>query len=154
DLVRSYPSVVLYRELLGRLYSHVGACLFKKGQLDAALREFQTALEVNPKYPYAHANLAIALTQKGDLEGAARALQAAIRLRASFAPFHYQLGGVLSRLGEIDRAVTQYEEACRLDPQDTAARALLTRAKQRGTLFARLPSVLAYKDQPKSPVEA
>jgi Tfp pilus assembly protein PilF len=49
----------------------LGSCFFNQGKVDEAIKEFRRALELDPYYVDAHANLATALQQQGKVEEAA-----------------------------------------------------------------------------------
>jgi protein O-mannosyl-transferase len=51
-------------------HSNLGNVLFRKGQVDEALKQFQKALEICPNYPEADINLGAAIFQKGQVDQA------------------------------------------------------------------------------------
>jgi protein O-mannosyl-transferase len=59
----------------------IGITLAKKGDLDAALLEFQAAVRINPNDPAVRRNLGVILAEKGDPDGAIRQFQAALRIQ-------------------------------------------------------------------------
>ena len=56
----------------------------KKGDLGGAIQWHKRALQLNPKYTYAHYSLACALRDSGDDKGAIESFEKAIRLRPEF----------------------------------------------------------------------
>jgi predicted Zn-dependent protease len=60
--------------------------LFRKGQLDEAVAQFQKAVEINPNSFAIHYNLGNALFQKGQLDEAITQFQEVLRLKSDFGP--------------------------------------------------------------------
>jgi Flp pilus assembly protein TadD len=94
----------------------LGAGLYKKGQLDEAIRQYEAAIRLKPDYPGAHNDLGNALDEQGQTDEAIRQYQEVIRLKPDYAEAHYNLGAVLDRKGQIDEAIRQFQEAVRLKP--------------------------------------
>ena len=94
----------------------LGVVLFKKGQTDEAIRQFQTTIRLNPRHAQAHYNLGIALLKKGQVDAAIRCYQEAIRLQPDYAEAHNNLGSALGSKGQMDEAIRQFQEAVRLKP--------------------------------------
>jgi tetratricopeptide (TPR) repeat protein len=94
----------------------LGVVLFKKGQIDEAIGQFQTTLRINPRHAQAQYNLGIALARKGQLDEAIRHYQEAIRLSPDYAEAHNNLGSALGNRGQMDEAIRQFQEATRLKP--------------------------------------
>jgi Flp pilus assembly protein TadD len=97
-------------------HNNLGAALVAKGQMDEAIRQYQEALRLKPRYTNARCNLAAALVNKGQIDEALSQYQEAIRLKPGFADAHYSLGIALVTKGQIDEAIRQYQEAIRLKP--------------------------------------
>jgi protein O-mannosyl-transferase len=94
----------------------LGVVLFKKGQVDEAIRQFQTSLRINPRHAQAQYNLGVALVTKGQADEAIRHYQEAIRLNPDYAEAHNNLGSTLGSKGQLDEAIQQFREATRLKP--------------------------------------
>ena len=92
----------------------LGASLYKKGQIDEAIHQYEEAIRLKPNYPGAHNDLGNALDEKGQTDEA-------IRLKPDYAEAHYNLGAVLDRKGQLDEAIRQFQEAVRLKPHYAAA---------------------------------
>jgi Flp pilus assembly protein TadD len=99
----------------------LGAALYKQGQLDEAIRQYEEAIRLKPGDPGAHNDLGNALDEKGQTDGAIRQYQEALRLKPDYAEAHYNLGAVLDRKGQLDEALLQFQEAVRLKPHYAAA---------------------------------
>ncbi len=107
--------------LLGLAYSLVG-------RPDAALAEFDRALELNPRYVDAHLNRAVTLNDLGRYEEATQAFAAAQGLGAAdhtgiaapaasrLANMHAELGEAYLEAGGARQAIAQFEEAVALRP--------------------------------------
>ena len=94
----------------------LGILLARKGQIDQAIREFQTTLRLNPRWAEAHYNLGILLVRKGRIDEAIDQYQEAIRLYPDYAEAYNNLGIALSRKGQMDEAARQFQEATRRNP--------------------------------------
>ena len=118
-----------------RLFYTYGAFLDKRGELDAAIAQYQRALEVDPNLADAHSELATAFFTKGDSQKAEAHYLEAARLDPKRADVHSNLGSLLLREGKTSQAIIQYEEALRIDPTLTEAAENLRVAKQSDTRF-------------------
>jgi protein O-mannosyl-transferase len=103
------------------IHTNLGAALASKGDLDAAIQEFQEALWINPNYTVAHNNLGVALTSKGDLNAAIREYQEALRINPNYTDAHYNLGVALTSKGDLNAAIREFQEALRINPNYTDA---------------------------------
>ena len=122
-----------------RLFYTYGAFLDKRGELDAAIAQYQRALEVDPNLADAHSELATALLTKGDSQKAEAHYLEAARLDPKRADIHSNLGTLLLNEGKTSQAIIQYEEALRIDPTLTEAAENLRVAKQNDNRFQSRP---------------
>src|SRR5436190_1347029 len=122
-----------------RLFYTYGAFLDKRGELDAAVAQYQRALEVDPNLADAHSELATALLTKGDSQKAEAHYLEAARLDPKRADIHSNLGTLLLNEGKTSQAIIQYEEALRIDPTLTEAAENLRVAKQNDSRFPSRP---------------
>jgi Flp pilus assembly protein TadD len=114
-----------------------GTDLAGRGQLDAAIAEFRTALRLSPDDALAHCNLGAALASKGDLEGAVAEYRAALKTALDDGPAHLGLGAALARQGKVDAAIDELRIGLRLQPDDEPAHLNLgTALASRGELDA------------------
>jgi tetratricopeptide (TPR) repeat protein len=102
-------------------HNNLGDALDKKGQTDAAIRQFQEAIHLKPNYALAHYNFGVALFRNGQTGEAIRQFQEAIRLNPDDADAHNNLGIALLNQGQTDEAIRQIQEAIRLNPDDAVA---------------------------------
>jgi tetratricopeptide (TPR) repeat protein len=108
------------REAVNR--NNFGSELVKQGKLDEALSEFRRAVEVDPAFPAAQANLAFTLDRLGQADEALSAYEKAIALDPQNAALHNNLGVLRNKQGKYDEAVKAFEEALRINPGDATAR--------------------------------
>jgi Tfp pilus assembly protein PilF len=121
-------SETLYRETLrlnpGSWMAHdnLGELLVDEGQVDAAIRHYQTALDINPTFPGIHDNLGVAFLKEGRVDEAMAQLSRAAELDPYDAMVHDNLGIAFRRKGMIDEAFRQFRLALDIDPDDISAR--------------------------------
>lgn len=102
----------------GIAHVNLGQELIDKGSLDAAIREFNTALRINPDFSIAHFNLGFCLDKKGDLNQAINSYMAAIYFDPNSYGAHYKLGFALLKKGDLDAAIKEYKKAIEIKPAD------------------------------------
>ena len=119
---------------------HRGGAWFFKGDNDRAIKDYDEAIRLNPKYALAYevreaARLRQRATQtadaynnrgsvyfnKGDYDRAIKEFDESIRLNPNDAIAHYNRGTAWSNKGDKDRAIKDYDEAIRLDPKKVVA---------------------------------
>ena len=123
-----------------------GLCLSFLDQPEAALEEFDRALELNPKYVEAHLNRAITLNELGRYEEAKEAFRLAAEyetarsgrfpgaVSARLANAHMALADLYMEAGDPASAETEYRRALDLRPEfldigNKLAQALLRRGE-------------------------
>jgi TonB family protein len=99
----------------------LGSALRAKGDVDAAIPEYQTALRIDPGNARAHAGLGNALQQKHDLNAAILEYLEALRLAPDDADAHLGLGRALREKGDLEKAVVQFRKAVQLAPDNPNA---------------------------------
>ena len=104
---------------------NLGAMLQAKGNLDAALAEYQAAVKLRPEDATGNNALGAALVAGGHPAQAVSYLQAALKSRADYFDAHYNLGFALALQNDFPGAVEQFQTALRLQPQDAAVEANL-----------------------------
>jgi Flp pilus assembly protein TadD len=97
-------------------YHNLGIALYKKGDIDGAISEYEQALSIHPDYPVAHYDLGTALGMKGRTQDAIAEFQQAIRLQPDYADAYSNLGTALCRVGQTDDALAAFQQAARLAP--------------------------------------
>lgn len=102
-------------------YNNRGIAHGKLRQHDAALADFEMAIEFDPDYADARHNRAVEFARIGDLKKSIEDFNAAIALKPR-ADFYRSRGVVYENLGAFAKAVADYSEAARMDPQDFTSR--------------------------------
>ncbi len=87
------------------------------GDTASARREYEIALQQNPRIGYARLNLAVLAFEQGDLQAASAHLEELVRLSPEHAGGHYMLGVARARTGDGPGAVASLEQAASLLPQ-------------------------------------
>jgi protein O-mannosyl-transferase len=111
-------------------HNNLGFLFLRRGELDKAISEFQTALHIRSRNTQSHyslgtalieSNLGNALARKQLWDAAIDHLQEAIRLRPDYADAYFNLGSVLFQQGRIDQAIAQWQAALAIRPRDAEA---------------------------------
>jgi tetratricopeptide (TPR) repeat protein len=110
-------------------HNNLGNELFRAGEMDPAIREYEEALRVKPNYTEAHKNLGVLLSQLGrtqeaigHYEEALRAIRVAPRkyseigMEPDIAVIHNNLATLLLKTGRLDDSVRHYQDALRIAP--------------------------------------
>jgi len=97
--------------------TNLGTVYQRAGDLDAAIGEYRTAIEIKPDFFNAHYNLGVALATRGDLDAAIREYKTALEIQANDPDAHASLGSALARKGDIHSAMMEFQEAVRLKPE-------------------------------------
>lgn len=85
-----------------------------KGNLEAALAQYNAVFKVDPDNFPAHTRLGETLKKQGDLGGAVEHLRQAMRQESGWGGPHYALADVLRLRGNFREAIQEYREAIRL----------------------------------------
>jgi tetratricopeptide (TPR) repeat protein len=98
---------------------------------DAALKEFQRALEITPLHQPAMVQMAFEYLKRDQYNDALPLAERAVQLAPKMYPARNVLGRVLLQLGQIDRSVKELEEGVRLAPSSPEMHFALARAYTR-----------------------
>lgn len=101
---------------------------FGDRNMDAAMREFQRALELNPHYPTAHQWYAIALSENGKHDEARKHAEEAVNEDPLNGVMHQALGLVRYYARDFERAAAAERKALELSPQLPLARVVLAKS--------------------------
>jgi Flp pilus assembly protein TadD len=93
-----------------------GRILYAKGEVDAAIGQWQETLRVAPETAKAHHLLGLALQRRGKIPEAIAALQEVVRLKPDDAVAYIHLGQILETKGDIEAARAAYQKAQQLVP--------------------------------------
>jgi len=111
---------------ISRLHCNIGCNLRLNGEYGAAIERFRRALEIDPDYARAHAELGSALVAQAEecrgaekprrLRTALDHLRRSVELEPDYEWSRMYLGRVLWSLGKTREALVHYEAAVRIDP--------------------------------------
>ena len=96
----------------------VAAGLSDKHQYQAAIAEWNKALEMDPSDPKAHINLGTALMETGKTDSAVLHFQKAIDLNPANANAYLAMASAMVRMNRAGDAVPYYEKSAQLRPDD------------------------------------
>jgi len=94
----------------------LGEALAQEWKLEAAIDQFNAAMEFDAGSPEVHANIGTTLFQQRHTEDAIAQFQQALAINPAYPEAHYNLGSALDREGRITEAIDEYREALRLKP--------------------------------------
>ncbi len=120
---RDYDSeLTLYGDnvakLPGNAFTQNGfaVALVAAGRSEEAVRHYQEALRLNPRYSDGYNNLGLVYFGQGQLPEAVAHYREALRLNPDNAEAHSNLGIALLRMGNADEALTEYRQALKINP--------------------------------------
>jgi tetratricopeptide (TPR) repeat protein len=132
--------------------------LAAKGEREEAIREYRTALALDPKLAQAHVNLGITLDDKGEREEAIQELRTAITIDPKHAQAHGALGMALLQQGQFNEARNATQACLQLLPAKHPLRQLVTQqlqqCQQMIALDEKLPAILKGEAKPANASEA
>jgi len=99
-----------------RAHDFLGSALADQGQPEAAIQQYQTALQINPDYAAAHYDLGTALAGQGKLDPAIQQWERAVQLNPGYADAHFNLGTALAEQGKLPEAIHHFEAALQAQP--------------------------------------
>jgi tetratricopeptide (TPR) repeat protein len=85
---------------------------------DAAVLEYQEAIELSADYSLPRENLVVILGARKDFAGIVTQAKQLIRIDPNNGHAYSQLASALAELGQNDDAIVKYREAVRLDPKN------------------------------------
>jgi Flp pilus assembly protein TadD len=123
---------------------NLGWLRLQRGEFDAAIRDTETALRLEPNLPQGQNNLGGGLRALGRLDDAERAYRESLRLAPNDLNTRYNLGLVLIDLNRPGEAAEQIGAYLAKHPEDAAAQAQFGDAKQS---LGELPdAIIAYRE--------
>jgi tetratricopeptide (TPR) repeat protein len=99
-----------------RAHNNRGNAFYHEGKNEEALKDFQTAVLLDPHNVDALDNYANAINETGDSVEAIKYYDMAIRLRPTFAPVHSNRGVALGNLSRFSEAVDSFKRCLKIDP--------------------------------------
>jgi tetratricopeptide (TPR) repeat protein len=118
-------------------HNNLGDLFLRRGDLDSAISQFKTALEIRSRTAAAHYNLggaliensfATALVRKGRLGEAIDHYEKALKLRPEYGDPYLNLGSILFQQGRNTEAIAHWEKATATQPKDAAFHTILGNA--------------------------
>lgn len=92
-----------------------------RGDVDAAIGEYQKIVELHPELPEAYSNLAVAQKRKGELDRAVDSLNRALDLKPDFAAALTARGDIFAEQDKWAAARRDFDAALKLNPRDDGA---------------------------------
>jgi tetratricopeptide (TPR) repeat protein len=114
DEVTLWEDVVKKSPNKARPHNNLGELFYKRGRLNDAQREYQSALSVMPYYVDAHINLGALHEGRGLLDEALKEYQIAAKINPQSAEAYYNLGGVYTKLGYEEDAINKFQHAIKI----------------------------------------
>jgi Tfp pilus assembly protein PilF len=114
--IELYPTAEAHT-FLGWAYSF-------QGRIDEAIKECETAIQIDPEFGNPYNDIGVYLIQKGEYDEAIPWLQKAMGAKR-YEPRHYphmNMGRVLVRKGKYQEALRQLKKALAIEPNYAAAR--------------------------------
>ncbi|HEX5218487.1 MAG TPA: tetratricopeptide repeat protein [Verrucomicrobiae bacterium] len=99
----------------------LGTGLESSGNIEQAIREYEAAVAINPRYKKAHYNLGQTFRKQQRWREAAVHYRAVLEVDSKDVPSHLNLAAVLSAQGQTRDAILHYNRALRLDPGSVEA---------------------------------
>ncbi len=106
----------------------LGIVLARRGEIEEAVAQFQTTLEIEPEFPKAHFNLGLARARQGRPEEAILQYREALRFDPGYVRARYNLASLLLKQGRPGEAVEHLERLIAREPRFAGAHLLLARA--------------------------
>ncbi len=103
-------------------YSSRATALYDRGEREAARRDIDRAIALDPGFAEAYASRGWMLRREGNLDSAAADLTTAIRLKPAMAEAYVSRGIILGEKGEYARSIDDFTMAIALKPDLVAAR--------------------------------
>ena len=113
-----------------RAHYNLANALVLAGRAPDAVREFETAVRLNPKNLEGQNNLGVLLAESGRVPEAMAHFEQAVKLKPDDAESQLNLANTLFQLGRLPEAIGHYEQALRLNPALTDARDNLQAARR------------------------
>mgnify|MGYP006176609125 CR=1 FL=1 len=101
----------------GKAYDYLisGDTLRYRDEIDNAVNQYKSALEISPDFIEAHIGIAKCLRRKGDAMGAIQYFQSALKLNAFRKELHLEIAKCYTECGFLAKAIRHYEMTIKLD---------------------------------------
>ena len=98
-----------------------GNAFWRDGSLDEAIKEFQTAIEINPDYNDALVQLGYILLENDQAEAARKSFQQALQIDPEQADVYFEIGEIYLADEQLDKAASMYRQTLRIAPDSVGA---------------------------------
>ncbi len=98
------------------MYYRGSFALFDEGDPNKAINLLKKFLSLNPNFPIAYYDLAIAYRNIGEVDNAIKEYEKALKLNPNFPEALSNLGGQYFRQGDLEKAVTRFKQAIAVYP--------------------------------------
>ncbi len=102
------------------LHNSKGNVLLRQGQSDAALAEYQKAVNIDRHYAIAYNNIGRCFYLQEKFIAAEKAYSKALELNPQFGDAYYNSGVLWLKLGDLDKSQTCLKKALELNPRNPA----------------------------------
>ncbi|MGH2620766.1 MAG: protein kinase domain-containing protein, partial [Anaerolineales bacterium] len=120
-----------------------GYASLEAGDFEAAIRDFEAAVEREPGNPERYFDVARAYFASGDPDSASEVIQEAVNLTPGDSGVHQSAGWVYQELGLHEEAANEFRTALELDPQEHSLYATIAGAYQDAGLPDQAQAILA-----------
>jgi tetratricopeptide (TPR) repeat protein len=100
-----------------RAHTNLGSALTKNGKFDEAIRHFQKALLLGPKFPETHFSFAAALVKQSKLDEAVVHYKKALKMDPGYIEAYNNMGIALMKQDKNQEAIAQYHKALQINPE-------------------------------------
>jgi tetratricopeptide (TPR) repeat protein len=101
-----------------QIHNNLGDVYARQGNLDKAVEEFKTAININPNYADAYHNLANTYQQMGQVDLAVENYQKALEINPQIWQSYQNLAAIYFNQGEYDLAEENIKKALEVNPGD------------------------------------
>jgi tetratricopeptide (TPR) repeat protein len=121
DAVDYFTDSITQKPDAADLYKRRAAAWELRGELDAAVKDLDEAIRLDPKGHTYRNNRGLLYFQQGEIDRALKDFDEEIRLRPAYARAYNNRAAVYNQAGQPDKAIKDYDEAIRLQPDDALA---------------------------------
>lgn len=100
-----------------RPHVNFGNALMFKGEIDGAIKHYDTAVKLEPDLAEAYNGLGCAYNAKGLIEKAIEYFRIAIKMKPDITEAHVNLGAIYASNGLIDKAIEHFQTVIKLRPE-------------------------------------
>jgi tetratricopeptide (TPR) repeat protein len=104
-----------------RAHNNIAAAYESAGDMDRALKHFETAARLKPDSVPIQNNLANAYVSTEMFETAIERFSIVLSMNPNYIPAHNDLGSAYYRMGQTEKAIEQYEKVLKMNPDFTDA---------------------------------